>query len=172
MKGVTNDNERDMTQGEMMRGLDAMTKRYARPIAGKYTAEQLKAQVGKETGVIFIAVPIEWVEGGNTPGNRQQITNRVGALLGQAMCCRVGVVTGTTKPTGTVSILIQQLSKEGADRLGRGFLRLTGKDGVPKRKGIAVHEKHSLTACNFTPPRMTPPSSSEVRTHTQHTAAH
>ena len=97
MEGATNDNERDMTQGEMMKGLDAMTRRYARPIAGKYTAEQLKAQVGKETGVIFIAVPIEWVAGGNTPGNRQQIANRVGPLLGQALCCRVGVVNGKIK---------------------------------------------------------------------------
>ena len=171
MEGVTHDNEKPMTQGEMMKGLDTVTRRYARPIAGKYTVEQLKAQVGKETGVIFIAVPIEWVAGGNTTGNRQQIANRVGPLLGQAICCRVGTYGGTSKPTGTVSILIQQLSEEGAVRLGRGFLRLTGKDGVSTRNGVAVHEKHSLTACNFTPPRMTPPLLSEVRTHT-HTTHH
>ena len=107
--------------------------------------------MGKETGVIFIAVPIEWVMGGNTPGNRQQIANRVGPLLRQATCCRVGTHGGTSKPTGTVSILIQQLSEEGAVILGRGFLRLTGKDGISTRKGVVVHEKHSLTACNFHP---------------------
>ena len=156
----------------MMKGLDTVTRRYARPIAGKYTVEQIKAQVGKETGVIFIAVPIEWVEGGNTTGNRQQIANRVGPLLGQALCCRVDTYGGSSKPIGIVSILIQQLSEEGAVRLGRGFLRLTGKDGVSTRNGVAVHEKHSLTACNFIPPRMTPPLMSEVRTLTQHTTPH
>ena len=83
-----------------MKDLDAPTRRFARPIAGKYTIEQLKAQVGKETGVVFIAVPIEWVKGGNAPGNRQQIANRVPPLPGQAICCRVGVFSGTTKPTG------------------------------------------------------------------------
>jgi hypothetical protein len=140
-------------QVELMKDLDAPTRRYARPIAGKYTVEQLKAQVGKETGVVFIAVPIEWVKGlkgGNTLGNRQQIANRVPPLLGEALCCRIGVFSGTSKPIGTVSIPIQQLSEEGAVRLGRGFLRLTGEDGISVRKGVAVHEKHSLTACNFT----------------------
>ena len=53
MEGVTYDNEQPMT------GVDTVTRRYARPIAGKYTVKQLKAQVGKKTGVIFIAVPIK-----------------------------------------------------------------------------------------------------------------
>ena len=48
---------------------------------------------------------------------------------------------------------IQQLSEEGAVRLGRGFLRLTDKNGVSARKGVAVHERHSLTAWNFAPPQ-------------------
>ena len=43
---IVND-EQPMTQGELMKGLDAVTRRYARPISGKYTIEQLKAQVGK-----------------------------------------------------------------------------------------------------------------------------
>ena len=90
MEGVTHDNEQPMTQGEMMNGLDTATRRYARPIADKYRVEQLKTQVRKETSVIFIVVPIEWVAEGNTTGNRQQIVNRVGPLLGQAICCRVG----------------------------------------------------------------------------------
>ena len=51
MEGVTN--EKEMTQGQLMKEFDAATRRYARPITGKYTTEQLKAQVGKETGVIF-----------------------------------------------------------------------------------------------------------------------
>ena len=143
MEGVRIDNnEQPMTQCELMKGLDAVTRRYARPISGKYTIEQLKAQVGKETGVVFIAVPIEWVTGGNTPGNRQKIANRVPHLLGQAICCRVGTYSGTSKPIGTISILIQQLSEEEAVRLGRWFLRLIGKDDVSTRKGVAVHEKH------------------------------
>ena len=173
MEGVTHDNEKPMTQGEMMKGLDTVTRRYARPIAGKYTAEQIKAQVGKEAGVIFIAVPIEWVEGGNTTGNRQQIANRVGPLLGQAICCRVGTYGATSKPTGTVSILIQQLSEEGAVRLGRGFLRLTGKDGVSTKTGWRyTRNTHSRHATSPPPPRMTPPLFSEVRTLTQHTSPH
>ena len=101
-----------------MKDLDGPIRRYARPIAGKYTVEQLEAQVGKEIGVVCIVVPIEWVNGGNMLGNRQQIPNRVGPLLGDAICCRIGVFGGTSKPTGAVSIPIQKLSEEGAVRLG------------------------------------------------------
>ena len=151
MEGV--DNEKEMKQGQLMRDLDGVTRRYAMPISNKYTSEQLKSQIGKETGVVFIAVLIEWVKGGNTPGNRQQITNRVGPLLGDAICCRVGTFGGGSKPTGAVSISIQKSNGEGPARLGRGFVRLTSDDGVAVRRGVALHEKHSLTACAFTAPK-------------------
>ena len=52
-----------------MRDLDGATRRYAMPISSKYTSEQLKSQIGRETGVAFIPVPIEWVKGVNTLGN-------------------------------------------------------------------------------------------------------
>ena len=53
-------NEKEMTQGQLMRDLDAATRRYARPISGKYTSEKLKAQIWKDTGVVFISVPLEY----------------------------------------------------------------------------------------------------------------
>ena len=111
-----------------MKGFDYTTKRYATPISKKYTAAQLEAHVGKDAGLIFVTVPLEWVKGGNTPGNRLQVKNRIGPLFGDTVCCRVGEVGKTSKPTGVISLLIQKLHAEGATRLTRGFLRLTGAD--------------------------------------------
>ena len=76
------DDEKEMTQAQLMRDLDGVTRRYAMTISNKYTSEQLESQIGKETGVVFIAVPIEWIKGGNTPRNRQPIANRVDPYSG------------------------------------------------------------------------------------------
>ena len=35
-------------------------------------------------------------------------------------------------------------------------MRLIGEDGVSVRRGVAVHEKHSLTACAFAQPKNGP----------------
>ena len=136
-----------------MKGFDFITKRYSMPISKKYTAAQLNAHVGRNAGLIFVMVPLEWVKGGNTPGNRLQVKNRIGPLFGDTVCCRVGEVGKTSKPTGVISLLIQKLHAEGATRLTRGFLRLTGADGESKRRGIAVHEKHSLETSTFSQPK-------------------
>ena len=42
-----NKGERKMTEGEIMKGFDYITKRYATPISTRYTAAQLDAHVGK-----------------------------------------------------------------------------------------------------------------------------
>ena len=107
-----------------MKDFDFRTKRYATPISKKYTAAQLNAHIGKDAGLIFVSVPLEWVKGGNTPGNREQITNRIGPLFGDSVCCRIDEVGETSKPTGVISLKIQKLHAEGAIRMARGFLRL------------------------------------------------
>ena len=144
-----------ITEGEMPKGFDRATKRYATPISKKYTAAQLKAHVGKNSGLIFVTVSMEWVKGGNTQGNRLQITNRIGPLfapVGESVCCRIGEMGRTSKPTGVISLKIQKLHAEGASRLARGFLRLAGADETTKQRGIAVHERHSLEGSTFSQP--------------------
>ena len=117
--------EKEMTRGQLMKDLDISTRRYAVPTSSKCTGAQLQAQVGKETGVMFLLVPPEWVKGGNSVGNRQQIANKVGPLFDDVhvICCRVhvGEYSGKPKPIGAVSTLTQKLSKGGADRLARGY---------------------------------------------------
>ena len=140
----------------MTNGFDRATKRYATPISKKYTAAQLKAHVGKNSGLIFVTVSMEWVKGGNTQGNRLQITNRIGPLfaqVGESVCCRIGEVGRTSKQTGVISLKVHKLHAEGASRLARGFLKLAGADGTTTRRGIAVHEKHSLEGSSFSQPR-------------------
>ena len=145
--------ERKMTEGEIMRGFNYITERYATPISTRYTAAQLDAHVGKNTGLIFVTVPLERVKGGNTPGNRLQVTNRIGPLFRDSACCRVGEVGKTSKPNGVISLLIQKLYAEGAMRLARGFLRLPEEDGESKRRGMVVHENHSLESSASSQPK-------------------
>ena len=63
-----------ITEGEIMKGFDRATKRFATPTSKKYTAAQLKAHADKDAGLIFVTVPIEWIKGGNMQGNRLQGT--------------------------------------------------------------------------------------------------
>ena len=123
--------ERPITEGEMMKDFDFRTKRYATPVSKKYTAAQLNAHIGKNAGLIFVSVPMEWVKAGNTPRNRLQITNRIGPLfaaVGESLCCHIGEVGKPSKPTGVISLKIQKLNADGANRLARGFLRLAGEE--------------------------------------------
>ena len=148
--------EGPITEGEMMKDFNYRTERYATPISKKYTAAQLNAHIGTNAGLIFVTVPMEWIKGGSTQGNRLQITNRIGPLfasVGESVCCRIGEVGKTSKPTGVISLKIQKLHAEGANRLARGFLRLAGTDEATRRRGTAVHEKHSLEASTFSQPR-------------------
>ena len=120
--------ERKMTEGEMMKDFDFITKRYSMPISKKYTAAQLNAHVGKNAGLIFVTVPLEWVKGGNTPGNRLQVTNRIGPLFGDSVCCRVGEVGKTSKPTGRRDLAANsKTARGGSNKTGQRILETSGR---------------------------------------------
>ena len=147
-----NKKEPPMTNLRIMEKLDRGTRKYAMAVNAKYSAETLMQHEGKPFGLVFTTVPTEWLVGGNTDVAKRLVTANLGNAFGESMCVKIATTSPNSKrPTGQVSLKISKLSKEGAKRLAKGYVR-AGEDGNKIRRGIAVHKEHDLRAQSFDMP--------------------
>ena len=150
-------------------GMCRGTKSMSMPSSEKYPGDTLAGAVEKQFGMLWTTAPVEWCAGGNTEQVRNELTNRIAPLFGEAFVTRVYTKskfgsnpTGNTRhtntaatdstPAGEISIRVKRLSSEGAARVTRGYLRLGEAGQQQVARGIVVRKDHSIAAMQLQPP--------------------
>ena len=59
------------------------------PSSEKYPGDKLAGAVGKQFGMLWTTALVAWCEGGNTEQVRNELTNRIAPLFGEAFVTRV-----------------------------------------------------------------------------------